>query len=113
MSLFADLFEIAENKEVISKKNERKKWTAKEYQTKLGTGVMLTTPQESYPCPVVLNPNLKGWHRIYLGLISLHQNTYTHIKLSGDDGFGAIWGRTFFGTIFERGEETHVPFPMK
>lgn len=90
MSLFADLFEIAENKEVISKKNERKKWTAKEYQTKLGTGVMLTTPQESYPCPVVLNPNLKGWHRIYLGLISLHQNTYTHIKLSGDDGFVGV-----------------------
>ena len=90
MALFLDLFEIAENKEVIAPENTEGKWTTYTYSTKLGKGRMLFAPQTVYPENVRLNINLSGMHRIYVGVINLHRDNYGHIKLTDDLCFTGI-----------------------
>ncbi len=84
MALFLNLPEIAVNKNIISKENEQGKWTSIPYETKLGKGNLLITPEGVNPENIMLDINLEGWHRIYCCMINIGNDTYTHIKLTDD-----------------------------
>ena len=84
MAIFLNLPEIAINKEAVSSKSVADKWVSRTYSTKLGEGVLVYAAQSVYPEPLKLRLNLKGMHRIYVGVLKLHAQSYGHIKLTDD-----------------------------
>lgn len=90
MKLFSDLYKIAENKELISTKSEDGKWLSIDYETKLGQGKLLAASELIYPEPITLNLNLKGWHKIYIGLFNMRSENHIYAKLSGDEEYSII-----------------------
>lgn len=90
MALFLNLYDIAENKDALARKNTEGKWTYRTYSTKLGEGVLVFAPQRVNPKPLKFKLNLTGMHRIYVGLINLHGQNYGHIKLTDDKYFTGI-----------------------
>ena len=66
------------------------KWRKINYETKLGKGTMLLAAQGSSPSSVEFDINLKGWHRIYISMIKLRSDSYTHIKLTDDLWYSGV-----------------------
>lgn len=90
MKQFCDLYEIAENKELISTTCEDGKWLALSYETKLGKGRLLAASEKIYPKPITFNLNLTGWYKIYIGLFNMRSENYVYTKLSNDDEYSII-----------------------
>lgn len=90
MKFFGDLYKIANNKEIISEKCEDGKWLAMDYENKLGKGKLLATSELIYPEPITLSLNLKGWHKIYIGLFNMRSENHIYAKLSGDEEYSII-----------------------
>jgi len=87
--IFCNLAEIVETKN-ISDKCDIDKWRKINYETKLGKGTMILAAQGSRPEPIIFNINLKGWYRIYISLIKMRSDSYTHIKLTDDIWYTGI-----------------------
>lgn len=79
-------FTNVNEKERISSYSSKTKWECVSYETNETTGTLLIASKESYPEPVTINPNLKGWYKIYvcLGEIGGGLN-HIDLKLSGDE----------------------------
>ena len=90
MKFFGDLYKIAVNKELISEKCEDGKWLAMDYENKLGKGKLLAASELIYPESITLNLELKGWHKIYVGLFNMRSENYIYAKLSGDEDYSII-----------------------
>lgn len=68
--LFNDISEIVENKRDISPELAKDKWQVLSYELGEFKGKMLVAWQTAHPREIKLNFNVKGWHKIYLGLIN-------------------------------------------
>ena len=90
MSLFCDLYSMAENKADISNEFKRDKWRSMEYRTKLGEGILLLTTYDGKTEPITLNINLNDWHKIFIGFFYMNADNYSFIKLSGDEEYTPI-----------------------
>ena len=90
MELFCDLAKIAVNRELISEKCEKGKWLSVDYETKLGAGKLLAASEEDYPAPVVLDLNLTGWYKLYIGLFNMRGDNVIYTKLSDDKEYGIL-----------------------
>ena len=113
--LFLNLKEIAQEKDLISKVYETDKWREIQYKTKLGEGIMLVGAEDANPQSITFNIDLKGWHRVFVGMLNLRTENYTYLKLSRDlcysgirharQGSPASWGseeyaeEVFFGSF--------------
>ena len=62
MPLFMDLLSIASNDNAISEKTEGEKWTSIPYETKLGKGRGVITPECAEPENIILNVNCEAQH---------------------------------------------------
>ncbi len=67
--LFSNLDELVVEKENISATLTSDKWQVMPYELGSFKGKMLHAGQNTYPQPVTLKFNVKGWHKVYLGLI--------------------------------------------
>lgn len=90
MAIFFDLPAIVENKNLVARENTPGKWIGKPYVTKLGAGMLLIAPEQDRVEDLVLGLNLQGWHRIYLSMVDLGSDTYTHVKLTEDLCFAGV-----------------------
>lgn len=90
MKTFCDLYSITENKEAVSSRFEENKWCSMEYTTKLGKGQLLVTASGCKSEPIVLNPNLNGWQKIYIGFFHMCTPNYSFIKLTDDEEYTPI-----------------------
>ena len=90
MKFLGDLYEMADNKALISEKCVEGKWLSMSYENKLGKGRLLAASEVVYPEPVTLNLNLTGWHKIYIGLFNMRSENYIYAKLSGDEEYSII-----------------------
>ena len=71
----------------ISSKFESGKWTAVDYEIEAGQGKMLFCGSDTDAPPIVLKPNAKGWHAIYVG-------TYPGAPYQSDDLILWDWARS-------------------
>ncbi len=83
-TLFLNLYDICNEKNLISKNYEVDKWRKVQYKTKLGEGVMLVAAEDAQPDSISFNIDLNGWHRVFIGMLNLRTENYTYIKLSED-----------------------------
>lgn len=87
--IFSDLPSIANEKERISRKRTVKTWEAIPYETALAKGVMLGAFVESFPKPISLKLDLKGWYQVYIALLCTGEESYTYAKLSSQPNWTA------------------------
>ena len=86
--IFSDLGSLCEPREAISHNRHKDKWCSYSYSTADFKGSMLVSPMDSKPCDVSLNPGLKGWHKIYVGLYApAYYTAEIELKLSDDTAF--------------------------
>lgn len=88
--LFTNLAELAVEKDRIGKEITDTAWQAVEYETEKYNGVMLVAPQGSSPGDITIPLGLTGWYKIYLGLITIKDPMYTHVKLDSDLAYSGI-----------------------
>ncbi|MDR2201932.1 MAG: hypothetical protein LBP26_04125 [Clostridiales bacterium] len=81
--LFKDLAELAVEKDRVSGELTADKWQTLDYETAEGKGKLLLAGECTYPQEVTLRLNVRGWHRIYLGLLSVTGSEFTELRLSG------------------------------
>ncbi len=81
--IISNLPEIVKNKEALSAPGCRDKWSAVEYETGEIKGTMLYADYPTRPEPIVLSPNVKGWHKIYLG----RMDGCDYIRLSSEETY--------------------------
>ena len=80
-------FEQALPEENLSTELKLDKWELMPYNTIYGGGTMLLCRGNSLPKPVLIRPNLKGWQRIYVCLVtSAYPSASLTLKLKGDYG---------------------------
>ena len=80
--IFSDLPSLVREKEQISKKRSTQKWEMIPYETAMIKGVMLGAFIESFPKPISLKLDLKGWYHVYIALLCTGEESYTYVKLS-------------------------------
>src|ERR1051325_1871624 len=76
----------------LSRSAERGRWRLLEYETPSFSGTMLVAGEETIP-PVVTYPlDMRGWHRISIGLYGekYDGDTVVQVKLSGDSAFTVL-----------------------
>lgn len=81
----SDLYEYACEKDRLSPYTTKDKWEYVSYETSVTKGKLLIASDYSYPEPITIKPNLKGWYRIYICLGELCSNNHFDIKLSNDE----------------------------
>ena len=89
--IFSDLSAITENKEVIKNEISTDCWQMLDYEINGICGKMLVAGEETYPQPVILDPKLKGWHRIYISMVNIGFVNRLNIKLTSDKTFASVY----------------------
>ena len=84
--LFSELDKYFEPKSHISPDGLKSKWRAVPYRTGDICGTMLSSLPEGTPEDICFDPQLTGWHKIYIAVPAFH-NLELNIKLSQDKGF--------------------------
>lgn len=82
--VFADINDIAVEKENLSFQYDDKNWKITEYETGKYQGRMLTASETVFPEDVTLKLGLSGIYRIYIGLPRLRSENYLYVKTSDD-----------------------------
>lgn len=85
--IFSDLAKCCEPASRISMMREKGKWDAIPYETAQVKGNLLSALYDNTPEPVMLNPKLTGWHRIFLGIVATTDNykiNYVNVRLDND-----------------------------
>ncbi len=87
--VFSDLANQCTPRTNISFKRELGKWNAVPYETVSAKGTLLGALHTNRPQPVTLDPQLKGWHRIFVGVVITTSNddwakNIVPLRLSGD-----------------------------
>ncbi len=86
--IFSNLGNICVPREHISQKRLKTKWTAYDYETDKISGSMLVSPGIGRPQNVSFNPDLKGWYRIFVGMVDhFGGGALVDMKLSDDAAF--------------------------
>ncbi len=67
--LISDLSRIVKNTDALGSYANPDTWFTVDYETADVSGKMLTADGASRPEPIVLSPNLTGWHKIYISRI--------------------------------------------
>ena len=94
--VFSNLESLVNEKDNVSRNRSKKTWEAVDYETGKINGVMLVAPQGTSPEEVTISLGLKGWYKIYLGMLSFNydQTTmYTYFKLDSDKAFSGLYPR--------------------
>ena len=78
-----------EPKDAISEDFEKGKWTAVDFSIGQGEGKMLFCGPDTQAPPLRLNPEVRGWHHIFVGTFRprRHPQTCLLLKLSSDPGY--------------------------
>jgi hypothetical protein len=86
--LLSDLNAAVVNKNRLSPVQTIGKWQVMDYELAEFKGKMLVAGENSHPEPVTIGLNVKGWHKIYLGLIRIGYGLQNGIglKLTGESG---------------------------
>ncbi len=79
--IYKDLSKITAS-ELAGKKGSRKLWQKLPYETAEFKGVGLLAGENSYPEALVLKLNVKGWHKIYLGMTQIGSSNMISVALS-------------------------------
>jgi hypothetical protein len=76
----------------LSRRAERGRWRLLEYETPSFSGTMLVAGEETVPPNVTYPLDVRGWHRISIGLYGekWDGDTVVQVKLSGDPAFSVI-----------------------
>ena len=82
--VFSDLNALVNEKDRVSTRYGKDKWTPKAYATGAYSGQMLVTMETGYPEAVSFDLNLKGNYKIFLCLPRLRAYNYLYVKLSDD-----------------------------
>ena len=64
----SDLYAYAVGKGNLSPYSSKDKWEYVSYETSAAKGNLLIASSESRPSPVVIDPKLSGWYKIYVCL---------------------------------------------
>lgn len=103
---FYNLDELVLNKECLTSIPRNNKWLVLPYESKNYKGKMLCCGECAHPEPIELNIDLKGWYKIYLGVINASYNYCTGITV-GSLGKTVVkappskaWGATEYGHKF-------------
>ena len=92
--LFSDLAQIVKNKENIKNELTPDRWQAMDYEVGDFSGKALVAGEETFPKNLILEPNLKGWHRIYVSMIRPDFANKLYIKLTSEETFTSIYPPT-------------------
>lgn len=89
--LFSDLGACCEPKSHLSNTRENGKWGVVTYETSTVKGSLLVAHRDSKPENLTLNPQLKGWYGIFVGIPKCFWHTgepqQINLRLSSDPGF--------------------------
>ncbi len=66
------------------------RWRMLNYETENLKGVLLAAGQNTQAPEITCPLEQKGWHAIYIGLLSKHNKTRLQVRLSGDSTFSVI-----------------------
>ena len=86
-TFITDLAAICTQPEALSGERRSGFWQTVSYATRLGDGVLLAAQNRNQPAPLWLRPALRGWHRIYVGVVALvgvWQQNSVHLRLTHD-----------------------------
>ena len=72
-------------------------WTSVQYSIAAGTGTMLFSGPDTQAPPIALDPEVTGWHHIYVGTYRFHvfPDYCLLLKLSSDRGYSRATVETF------------------
>jgi len=70
----------------------RGKWKVMEYETEQFSGKVITVGRESFAEPVTLELDQRGWHAVYVGMMTMIDfikagSNRVHARLTGDDAY--------------------------
>ena len=89
--LFSDLGACCEPKCHLSETRENGKWGVVTYETATVKGSLLVAHRDSKPANLTLNPQLKGWYGVFVGIPKAFWHTaepqQINLRLSSDPGF--------------------------
>ncbi len=87
--IYKDLSKITAS-ELAGKKGSRKLWQKLPYETTEFKGVGLLAGENSHPEKLALKLNVKGWYKIYLGMVVITNNAQISVSLSNETGITAL-----------------------
>lgn len=88
--IFSDLYEIVQNKQEVLPYCNETKWQSIPYTAEDIEGKILAAGEYTHPEELTLTPNLKGWYKIFLGLIQIGSENHFYIKLSNEEWYRSV-----------------------
>lgn len=87
--IFTDIAGMVLEKELISRNISDDTWLAADYESEKYSGTMILTTAKSKAPSVTIPLGLHGWHRIYVGFISIG-SMYTYLQLDSDISYSGL-----------------------
>ncbi|MBO5883378.1 MAG: hypothetical protein J6Q78_03105 [Clostridia bacterium] len=103
--IFTDIAGMVLEKELISRNISDDTWLAADYESEKYSGTMILTTAKSKAPSVTIPLGLHGWHRIYVGFISIG-SMYTYLQLDSDISYSGLSPSTE-GNVWAHYETIH------
>ena len=89
-TIFSNLDRLARNPGSISDVARQEQWKRVPFAAGEIEGNMLMAGEPAHPEPLQFDLGLKGYYKIFLGLIRMPGRNYLQVKLSGDDAYWSM-----------------------
>ena len=80
-----DIVKASQRNDCFTTELTADKWEVVNYKTKFISGTGILASLRCFPENIEINPELKGWYKIYLGIVSDDAYNAINIKLAGDE----------------------------